>query len=43
MTTVLIKRDTIGPIEEARQLGEKLADMMLQEGGNKILEELSPS
>jgi hydroxymethylbilane synthase len=40
---VLIKNDTSGPIEEARQLGEKLADIMLQEGGNKILEELSPS
>jgi len=40
---VLIKQDINGSIEKAQQLGEQLADMMLLEGGNKILEELSPA
>lgn len=40
---VLIKKDINGSIEVAQQLGEQLADMMLLEGGNKILEELIPA
>ncbi len=40
---VLLKKDISGSIEEAQQLGEQLADMMLLEGGNKILEELTPA
>lgn len=40
---MLIKEDASGPIEEASQLGEQLADMMLEQGGDKILERLSIS
>jgi len=39
----LIKKDASGPIEDAQQLGEQLAELILQQGGNKILEELRSS
>ena len=40
---VLIKKETSGPIDEARQLGGQLAELILNDGGDKILEELNHS
>ena len=40
---VLIKREANAPIDEARQLGGQLAELILDGGGDKILEELSRS
>ncbi len=38
---VVIKKVIVGTRGEAEQLGEKLADMIIEDGGAKILEELS--
>lgn len=38
---VLLKKDANASIEEAQQLGELLADTMLKQGGDKILEQLT--
>lgn len=40
---VVVKEDTIGPIEGAKKLGRQLADKILQQGGDKILENLTAS
>jgi len=40
---VLIKKDASDSIERAGQLGEQLAEMILEAGGNEILEQLTPS
>ena len=40
---IIIKRATVGPRDEARQLGVKLADMIIEDGGAKILEDLAHS
>ncbi len=40
---VIIKKEANGPVDEAHKLGGQLAELVLAEGGDKILEELSPS
>jgi len=40
---VIIKKDANGPLDEALELGGQLAELILDDGGDKILEELSHS
>lgn len=40
---VLIKKDASDSIQHSQQLGERLAEMILEAGGNRILEQLTSS
>ncbi|MCK5710627.1 MAG: hydroxymethylbilane synthase [Deltaproteobacteria bacterium] len=40
---VIIKKEANGPVDEALELGGQLAELILDDGGDKILEELSHS
>jgi len=40
---VIIKKDANGPLDEALELGGQLAELILDDGGDKILEELGHS
>jgi hydroxymethylbilane synthase len=40
---VIIKKEANGPVDEALELGGQLAELVLADGGDKILEELSHS
>jgi len=40
---VIIKKEANGPLDQALELGGQLAELILADGGDKILEELGPS